>query len=276
MKHLRKIIYALALLAAFACSKEQRGESGRVSFQVVSSQDLIEQTKSGESGSTSGSKVSDYTTLPQTSDFTLTITDTATEEVSWTGKVSEWTDENVLPAGSYTVVASYGSLEEEGFDKPYFTTGTKDSEELPAPVTFTVAGGDEPVKVTVPVVLGNTLIKFECDEYFNNYFKDYTLNLVRDNKTLAVFTRKEHIDIEKPKAAFIDGYKFKITGTLTNESGEGIEYTSEEELRNLKHATIYTVKMNLQNVGKVAPVIKIELEEKLTDVSLGEVELNED
>lgn len=277
MKQLKTIVCALVLLAAVSCAKEQQRESGRVSFQVVNSQDLTQQTRSDASGSASGSKVSDYTTLPSTSDFMLSIVNTSTEEEAWAGKVTEWTEEILLPAGTYSVTASYGNVEEEGFDKPYFTTGSKDDENLPNPVQFAIVGGDEPVKVTVPVVLGNSLVKFECTEEFKNYYKDYTFNLIRNGKDIAVFTKAEHIDVEKPKAAFIDGaVAFEIGGTFTSESGSPVKYSGDAEIKGLDPATIYTIKVDLENVGSVTPAIKIDLVENLTDVDLGDVELNED
>ena len=57
--------------------------------------------------------------LPSKENFTITIKDASNATV-WSGLISEWgTGENPsqLKAGNYTVEATYGSLEEEGFDK---------------------------------------------------------------------------------------------------------------------------------------------------------------
>ena len=159
----------------------------------------------------------------------------------------------MLPAGNYTVKASYGSLEEEGFDKPYFT-GTQ---------TFAVKGG-ETVAVSIPVALGNTIIKISCSDYFNRYYSDYTFKLTRDGAEIATFKKGE------TKAAFIDGYKIKIEGVLT---GELKTYTFEQEYTGLNEATAYTINLDAPNVG--GSTITITFNNDVETVELGDYELND-
>ena len=159
MKHLKTIFSVLALIAAVSCTKSQTEGDGRVEFEVSSNQTVVDMTRSN---------VSDYTTLPSAGDFTITILDGASAQV-WTGKISEWDSTTPLLAGNYTVKATYGNLEEEGFDKPFFT-GSQ---------TFAVKGG-ESTSVSIPVALGNTIIKISCSEYFKKYYSDYTFKLTRD------------------------------------------------------------------------------------------------
>ena len=130
----------LGVFAAVSCTKNQTSDCGQVSFDILSDSDIIEVTRSN---------VSDYTDLPSKEDFDIVIKDASAASV-YSGKISGWDSSRMLPSGNYTVNASYGSLEDEGFDKPYFY-GT---------ANFAVFG-DNITSVSVPVSLGNTVIKVD-------------------------------------------------------------------------------------------------------------------
>ena len=243
MKHLTTIFGVLALIAAVSCTKSQTEGNGRVAFAVSSNDVVADMTKSN---------VSDYTALPAAGDFTITILDESSSQF-WSGKISEWDSSTPLPAGNYTVNASYGDIEDEGFDKPYFT-GTQ---------TFAVKGG-ETSSVSVPVALGNTIIKVSCSEYFKKYYSDYTFKLTRGAAEIATFVKDE------TKGAFIDGYKIKVEGTLT---GELKTYSFEKEYTGLDEATAYTLNFDAPNVG--GSTITISFNDTVETVELGDYELND-
>ena len=243
MKHLKTIFSVLALIAAFSCTKSQTEGNGRVAFAVSSNDVVADMTKSN---------VSDYTALPAAGDFTITILDESSSQF-WSGKISEWDSSTPLPAGNYTVNASYGDIEDEGFDKPYFT-GTQ---------TFAVKGGETP-SVSVPVALGNTIIKVSCSEYFKKYYSDYTFKLTRGAAEIATFVKDE------ARGAFIDGYKIKVEGTLT---GELKTYFFEKEYSGLDEATAYTLNFDAPNVG--GSTITISFNDTVETVELGDYELND-
>lgn len=243
MKHLKVFIIAMILCASSACTKIQEGGNGQVHFEVASRLDVMDVTKSA---------VSDYTVLPSAGDFSITIKDSRSETV-WSGKISEWLPSTLLTAGSYSVEASYGSLEEEGFDKPYFT-GSQN---------FTVKGGSS-VPVSIPVSLGNTIVKVVCSESFMNYYKDYTFKLTRNNAEVAVFEKGD------TKAAFIDGYLIQVEGVLTSETKTqpfSVEY------KNLEEATAYTLNFDAPNVGGSS--ITISFNDTVEEIELGNYELND-
>ena len=243
MKHLKTIFSILAMIAAFSCTKSQTEGNGRVAFSVSSSYVVADVTKSN---------VSDYTALPAAGDFVITILDDSSAQV-WSGKISEWDSSTPLPAGNYTVNASYGDIEDEGFDKPYFT----------ATQNFAVKGG-ETSSVSVPVALGNTIIKISCSEYFKKYYSDYTFRLTRGTAEIAMFVKDE------ARAAFVDGYKVKVEGTLT---GELKTYSFEKEYTGLDEATAYTLNFDAPNVG--GSTITISFNDTVETVELGDYELND-
>lgn len=243
MKHLKTIISVLILLAVCSCAKNEIAGDGKVVFEVANNQSVVDKTKSN---------VSDYTALPSTRDFVLSITDSDSSPV-WTGKVSEWDSATKLQEGYYNVSASYGSEDEEGFDKPYFA-GTS---------SFTIVGG-QTTTVSIPVNLGNTVVKISCTQNFKNYYKDYTFKFTRDGEDIVTFVKDE------TKGAFIQGYKFKLEGTLT---GEVKTYTFSQEYSNLEAATAYTFVFDADNVGGAS--ITIRFNDTVETVELGDYELND-
>ena len=246
MKHLQALIGALILLVAVSCTKNQVEGYGSVSFALDNNAEIVEQTRSN---------VSDYTTLPSAENFTITIKDSSNATV-WSGLISEWgTGENPsqLKAGNYTVEATYGSLEEEGFDKPYFY-GT---------ASFAVTGG-QTINVPISVSLGNTIIKVSYSDNFKAYFSDYTFKLTRDNSDIAVFAKDE------TRGAFIDGYKITVEGEMT---GELKTFSYSQEYSNLEVATAYTLAFDVNNVGSAT--LTVTFNDEVETVELGDIELND-
>ena len=246
MKHLQALIGALILLVAVSCTKNQVEGYGSVSFALDNNAEIVEQTRSN---------VSDYTTLPSAENFTITIKDSSNATV-WSGLISEWgTGENPsqLKAGNYTVEATYGSLEEEGFDKPYFCGNA----------SFAVTGG-QTITVPITVSLGNTIIKVSYSDNFKAYFSDYTFKLTRDNSDIAVFAKDE------TRGAFIDGYKITVEGEMT---GELKTFSYSQEYSNLEVATAYTLAFDVNNVGSAT--LTVTFNDEVETVELGDIELND-
>lgn len=243
MKRFRSLISLIALVAMASCAKSTSDAEGSISFEVSTDEVVLDVTKSS---------VSDYATVPQASDFILVIKDDD-DAIFWSGKLSEWDSETKIPVGSYAAEASYGSLEEEGFDKPFFT-GTK---------IFTVTG-DQTETVNIPVSLGNTIIKIGCTQNFKSYYKDYSFQLKRDG-VIASFAENE------ARAAFVDGYKITLAGTLTTETGGVKTFTKTYE--DLAPATVYTVMLDVSGVG--AGAVTIFFNHDVDDLELIEVELND-
>ena len=243
MKHLKTILSVLALMLAVSCTKSQVEGNGYVSFELSNDLEIADQTRSS---------VSQYTALPASGDFTLAITDASSATV-WAGKLSEWDSATLLPAGTYKVSAVYGSLETEGFDKPYFT-GTAD---------FTVTD-EQTTAVTIKVSLANTVILLSCTDSFRNYYQDYNFRLTRNGQTIVSFAKDE------TRAAFIDGYRISIEGTVT---GPAKTQSFTKDYSNLKTATAYTVLFDASNVG--GATITVSFDNTVETIDLGDIELND-
>ena len=243
MKHLQTILAMVVLTLAISCTKSQTQGNGQVSFVLSSDIEIADQTKSS---------VSQFTTLPSSGDFTITITG-ASSGYEWTGKISDWESSTMLPVGNYKVTATYGSLEEEGFDKPYFTGSAG----------FAVAGA-QTTEVKISVSLGNTVVMVSCTDNFKNYYKDYTFKLTRDGSEIVSFVKGE------TRAAFVDGYKFTLQGVITSETKT---QTFSSDYSSLDEATAYTLMFDAPNVGGSS--ITITFNNNVETIELGDLELNE-
>lgn len=243
MKHLKTILSVVVLMLTFSCTKSHVDGNGQVSFALSSNLEIADQTRSS---------VSQFTSLPSSGDFTITITD-ASSATFWSGKISEWNPATPLPIGDYKVTATYGSLEDEGFDKPYFTGSAN----------FTVVGA-QTTAVTIKVSLANTVILISCTDNFKNYYQDYTFNLVRAGQPIASFVKGE------TRGAFVDGYKVSIEGSVTSATKT---QTFEKEYSNLNEATAYTIMFDASNVG--GATITVTFNNTVETIELGDFELND-
>ena len=244
MKRLQTLFGALMILAAVSCNKNQQAGEGQVSFEVRSIDTVADVTRSN---------VSDYTTLPAADAFSIKITDASSQTV-YEGKIMDWVSaDNTLKSGGYSVTAECGKVEDEGFDKPYFIGNQ----------TFTVNGG-ETSEVSIPVSLGNTIVMVECTEGFRNYYKDWSFKLTRNGADIVAFAKDE------TKAAFVDGYRFTLSGVMEAETKT---YTFNKEYSSLEPATAYTFVFDVTNAGSAA--ITISFNNKVETVELGDIELND-
>jgi len=243
MKHLRTILSVLAAAAAISCSKT----NGFVSFDISSDLEITEVTRSN---------VSQYTALPSAGDFVLSVTGTS---YTWTGKLSDWDATAALAEGSYTVTAAYGNLEDEGFDKPYFTSKE---------TSFTVKGGEQSA-VKVDVALGNTIVLVSCTDAFKEFYPEYTFTLTREGAAapIAVFAKDE------TRGAFVDGYKLTVNGQLTGHNGAQVAF--KKDYTNLAAATAYTCLFDINKDSFGGVSLTIEFNDTVETIDLGDYELND-
>ncbi len=243
MKINRLMLGMLALAAmSVSCSKQS---DGGVSFSLDTDLGVLEQTRSN---------VSDYTTLPSAGDFTIVLTGSDGNEI-YNGLLSAYSESTSLKTGNYSVKASYGSVNDEGFDKPCFT-GEK---------TFSITGGGT-TSVTIPVSLANTIVKVSCTDLFKTYYTAYSFTLTTGAGTKIEFPQDE------TRAAFVDAYTISVSGTLTNQGGKTQTFTKDYKT-SLSSKTFYTLKFDVSNVG--GGKVTIKFDDTVDDVELSDVELND-
>ena len=103
-----------------------------------------------------------------------------------------------------------------------------------------------------------------CSETFKNYYKDYSFTITRDGNDIVSFAKDE------TRAAFIDGYKLTLEGTLTSESKT---QSFSKDYSSLSEATAYTFYFDVNNVG--GATITVSFNDTVETVDLGDYELND-
>lgn len=106
------------------------------------------------------------------SDLSLTITSENGSFARTWDKLADFSDPVSVPVGKYTVSAFYGSIEDEGFDKPYYygESSLEVEENRTTPVALTAQ-------------LANSMVRCELSDMFTDYFASYTLTLRSEQGT---------------------------------------------------------------------------------------------
>jgi hypothetical protein len=248
-----KLILSAALLFGFAaCSNDgddnAQVDKGYLTFEVSAVEDVENITRAQI---TIDEATGGYT-VPAAADFTITILDEDGYQ-AWKGKIGEWDSAATpLKVGTYTVKAEYDNGR-SGFDKPVFAGQT----------TFTIVGAQE-TAVKIPVTLQNAIVRFTYSDMFLKYYSFNKVN-VTSGSTSIEFTK----DVNK--GAFIDATTFNVATTFTSQSGKSVDFSKEYSA---KAATCYTVAFDASNIGGVG-TITITLNDEVTEVDMGEIELNE-
>lgn len=247
MKNLKLALCVLLAVSAVSCNKEGRfvSDRGMISFNVKSNYDVTDvATKS---------QVSEFTTLPASGNFTIVIKNDASEQV-WNGLIADWDPATTLPAGNYSVTAAFGEEGVEGFNKPYLTGSTD----------FVISGGAT-TDVKIPVELGNSIVRVVTTPMFDNYYTGYTFTVTTGNGFAIEFAKGE------TRGAFVDAWTFKVTGSLTSQSGNVLSF--EKNYPTLEARTCYTLKFDVADVSGSA--ITVSFDDATETVKLEDVELND-
>ncbi len=150
-----KLTGALLILSAFAMASCGHDSANTLSGTggIVPNVELNTSVVSSKESS----RVSSELTVE---DLALTIKSKDGSYSKTWNSVGEYSQDEQFPIGQYTVEASYGSVEDEGFDKPaYFgSTNVTVTENNYAPVTLTAS-------------LANSMVSIEYTDAFKNYMQ---------------------------------------------------------------------------------------------------------
>lgn len=248
----RLIIYVcVAAMAAslLSCSQKQEQTSARLTLAIDNSADLSDAIQAASKG-----KVSDYTTLPQSEDFNITLY--KDDSKVWSGPLSSWNTLTPLVCGQYKVLADYGKDAGEGFDKPYFS----------GEHAFTLKS-DTPLQTeTVSVSLANCVVRYEFTDAFKKCFTSYVFAMTTGADNIFV------IPNESDRAVFVDAFKFTLAGTMTGQNGV-VSAMAPKTYEGLKAGTCYLLRFDASQMGGVTRV-SISFDDSLENIDLGVIEMN--
>lgn len=128
---------------------------------------------------TTGAKTRAVDNVPSADDFAVAIYKGSNSNPSSSfDKFGQISNAIGLSVGQYTVKASYGGLETEGFDSPYFSGES----------SFSIADGEEK-EVKISCALGNAKVNILKTNAFNTYFSDYNTEVT--GKTTVTYSKEE-------------------------------------------------------------------------------------
>ncbi len=131
--------------------------------------------------------------VPDAADFSIKLEKLDGSYSKEWNSLSDFENEDGFPAGAYTLTATYGSLEDEGFEKPHFSG----SEAL------TVLEERE-TAVNIEAILANTMVSVDYTDAFKDYFASWSsevhseghaYNAVAGDETRPVFVAPGTVDV---------------------------------------------------------------------------------
>lgn len=142
---------------------------------------------------------------------------------NWTG-VEAFNREKSFPMGDYALTATYGDLDTEGFDNPYYK-GSADVHVSP--------GVENPVSVVA--TLANAMVSIRYTTQFMDNFSAYSASVQTEGHDWVVFAQNE------TRPAYIAPSEVKLNLTLTNEQGERVTIEPASFTAVARHHYVVTI-----------------------------------
>ncbi len=150
---------------------------------------------------------------------------------TWAG-ISEFDTDEAFKVGEYTMTASYGSLEDEGFEKPYVTGSS----------AFTVSD-NRTTDVALTASLANSMVTVTYTDEFRNYFSAYSAQIHSAGGA--------HVDYpaEETRPAYMRPGNIDIFVDLTRPTGESVTLQPASFVAEAKHHYTVTIDVNASSGG---------------------------
>lgn len=225
MKLKKIFLYSATMLLLVSCANEDKqGDSGygAINVQVSADYKVVPVTRStAESASTIEN--------PDVSEFALKLVSSDGSFSRAWDSLADFDPATKIPVGSYTMSAFYGSIDTEGFEKPFYLgespVTVRDRENSPVEINCALAN----VKVTV-----------EYSDAFKKYFADYSTTIHSSGGKDIKFSKTE------TRAAYVKPGKITIQTYLKKQNG--IESTFEPAaIPNAAARQHYKIKLDISD-----------------------------
>ncbi len=234
---------AVALTTAFAsCSDVEREEGGVMRVKLSADASMLTRADVG-------------IVAPEASAFALEVSATEGDYSNRWESLTELTGETRFDVGEYRVKATYGTLDEEGFDKPCFEAESG-CRIMPNQTTV----------VNMTATLANSGVQVSFSEAFLKYFAEWSVELVSAAGARIPFVEGES------RVAFVAPEPFDIEVGYTKPNGtEGRKTIAVAEV---DARTLYRVKLDV-NGGEVGAAKIVVTFDGETEKESVEIEINE-
>lgn len=216
-------------LILLSCTAEDKTSlSGVMNLRLAADYSVVPVTKADESGTQVPDAVG-----PDIKDFAITILDADDKEMNHWDKFSDFPQSVMLPVKSYTLKASYGDPDEEGFDKPYF-----EGREL-----FTIQN-EQQSEVNVTCMLANVKVTVEYTPAFKKYFKSYqtTIRSGEEGKPIV-------FEGDETREAYVKPGSISIIGAYVKQDGKTADFKLDG-ISEAKPRYHYRIKLDVEAGGQ--------------------------
>lgn len=168
---------------------------------------------------------------PDTKDFAVAIlNEDGSLFRSW-DSFSDFPANMDFPLGSFVFKATYGDMDKEGFDEPYFEGSEP----------FQVFDGQN-TDIAVTCTLANAKVSLEYTEAFQNYFSDFATTLKTSNNNSIIFSKEE------TREAYVKPGQLTLQMSLVKPDGSSMSFSPEIFIA--QACTHYKIKFDV-NDGQV-------------------------
>lgn len=194
------LLASLVSMGLFSCADESpwsgSDSEGGINLNLSSDSRVMRQTRADDSVSP---------VVPESNQFAVSLSKSdGTYSKDW-NSVEAFNHEKAFPIGDYTLSASYGDIDQEGFNSPYYK-GTASVHVSPGVVTD--AG--------VVATLANAMVSIRYTDDFKSNFIAYSAAVQSEGHDWQVFAQDE------PRPVYIAPSEVKLDLTLTNEAGDRV------------------------------------------------------
>ena len=166
----------------------------------------------------------DEETLPDINDFSIAVLQNNNVQLTW-NRYADFTDGTEIAAGNYTLKATYGNIETQGFEAPYYEGAKRVLHKKRTKST----------NISVICYLANVKVTTEYTELFKKYFTDYTVNIRPAGSTDISFDKNE------TRAAYVKPGKISIYLSGSKQQGNKSHNFEAATIRECKGTPTITV-----------------------------------
>ena len=238
-RHFSKLLSAMAaalLVCTTSCSDDTGsglGNTGKVNLR-------LDIDRSAKAATPARSSLSDLAASVSAADFNIALINETGEEKSWT--YNDFNGANIS-TGKYTLVASSGKKDAEGFNAPYFEGSTSVQ-------VFT----DETSDAVVTARLANAGVVVKYTDAFKNYLSDYTANVRTAGNTEGYDYPSDATD-----ELFVTPGETSLYVSFTTPKGQSATLKAAEFTAEAQH--VYTVTVDVNNGQMGDPVLSVSFDD---------------
>lgn len=195
--------------------------------------------------------------VPNVSEMGITMTKANGEGSKHWANVDLFNKENGFDMGNYTLTASYGNIDQEGFENPYFT-GSTEVNVIPGTST----------EAQIVATLANAMVSVRYTDEFCNNFESYSAAIQTEGHDWLVFAKDES------RPAYVSPSEtVKLNITLTDTQGRKVTIQPAEFEAQARHHYIVTIGVSGTSIaGNLALDVQFDEDviNETVEVSLGE------